>query len=152
MRTVTQLLLALTALVLMNGCTAAKRVSPVSNTFLTDVDINKQLKNMPFDHSWVWKAVDRKQYTAVYFPPVKIDTLPDNAWQSSVSPFVTSRADYDERAADIGEYFRARLIEEFRKDPASPLLVADRPGPGVAVFQLAFTELEFSHPIARAGA
>ena len=67
-------------IVLFGGCAAEKQFGPVSRIFLTDVDTNKQLSNMPFAHSWVWVDVDRDKYKAVYVRPVRTDTLSADAW------------------------------------------------------------------------
>lgn len=133
------------------GCSAKKRFDDVSTTYLQDVDVNKRMDNMPFDHSWVYNQINRDNYYGIYVPPIKTETLPKDHWTNSMSAIITSEADYLAEARDIAVYFRQRLIEEINKDPQKHFRAVDRPGPGVAVLQLALTELEFSHPVARAG-
>ncbi len=133
------------------GCAAKDRVTGVPNTFLKDVDITKKLENMPFTHSWVWKEVDPKNYDAVYLPPIKL-AMPSGSWKNSASGWITSEQDYLDEAEKIAEYFRKRIVEEIQQTPSARLGVATSPGPGVVVIEIALTELEFSHPVARAGA
>ena len=135
------------------GCSAAARVESVDNVFLTDVDVSKKLSNLPFDHSWVWsKRKTRTDYDTVYVKPIRTDTLNPENWTRSASILITSRDDYDERAREVANHFHDKVVEEFRMYPKSRYPLAAVPGPRVMVLEIALTELEFSHPVARAGA
>lgn len=143
---------AIAALMLMSSCSAAARVQSVDNTFLADVDVSKKLQNLPFDHSWVWSDRSRDDYAAVCIKPVRTDTLNQKNWSRSASAFITSSADYNEKANEVANHFQQKLIEEINTKPNHRYQVVENPTEGVIVVEFALTELEFSHPIARAGA
>jgi hypothetical protein len=144
--------LYLSALLLLAGCAAYKQVAPISNTFLQDVDVTKKLKNMPFQHSWVWVNDTRQaKFSSIYIPPVVIDTLPPDASLPSLSAFILTDADFRAKAREVADYFREQLIDRIRNYPNNSYQIADRRGRGTAVIEIAITELEFSHPAAYAG-
>ena len=153
MRRATSNFLSLSLLIAttFSACAVSQRMEPVPTTYLTDVDTTKKLENLPFQHSWVLEAVNRKDYNAVYFPPVKTEALAGSGWEKSRSSFVWSEQGYLEHASKIATYFRERVIEEVSKTANGRFKIVDAPGPGVVVFQIALTELEFAHPVMSAG-
>lgn len=141
------------SLVALGGCTAAERVSSVNDTFLEGSDMSAKRPNLPFDHSWVSAEVKRGNYQLVFIKPVRTDKLPPDAWKRSASYAITSKDDYDEAAARLATYFRGQLREQIKEQPNHEFTLADNStGPRTLVIEIALTELEFSHPVARAGA
>jgi hypothetical protein len=134
------------------SCAAKQRVVGVPRTFLEDVNIDKKLENLPFDHSWARPGAKKSSYGQVYFKPVRTDLLPPDAWNNSASMFITGEEDYRAEAKELAKYFREQLIDDVRSAPKKRYTVVNSAGPGVLVVEIALTELEFSHPIARAGA
>ena len=58
------------AILMLSACSAYKHVTPISNTFLQDVDVTKKMENMPFEHSWVWvQDIDRSKFKSIYVAP-----------------------------------------------------------------------------------
>lgn len=139
-------------LLVLSGCAAKSRFSGISSPYLSDVDTTKKIKNLPFDHSWVW-ATDLKptDYTAVYVKPVRIDTLSEESWLNSMSPLITSREDFLTKAKAVADYFHEQFIEQYNAIPDHRYKMVNAPGPKVMTVELVLTELEFGHPAAVAG-
>lgn len=136
--------------IVLAACSAYQRVSPIEKTFLEDVDTSKKIENLPFQHSWVRPGANPYDYREIFVKPIRLDKLPPNAWETSLSAFITSRDDYLNHASELGRYFHAQLREKLHSHPAARFSVVNTVKPGTAVIEIAFTELEFSHPIARA--
>lgn len=134
------------------GCAAHDRITGVSNTFLEDVDIRAKKENLPFDHSWSKEGVHKGNYSKVFIKPVRLDKLPDDSWKTSASAAIPGKADYLESVKELGGYFRSQLAMKISQTPNSKISLSNGPGPGTLIVEIAFTEVEFSHPIARAGA
>ncbi len=135
---------------LFASCAVKERIVGVNNTFLQDVDVTKKHDNMPFAHSAMYGEVNSKDYSAIYIKPVRIDTLSENAWETSIAGTIHSKEDYLREAGAIAEYFHEQLIQRFQAYPDGRLRVVDQGGPGVAVVEIALTELQFSHPLVKA--
>ena len=135
---------------ILGGCAVRDRITPVSNTFLEDVDTTKRLSTLPYQHSWVSSKFDGRSYRKIFIKPVRVDRLDHDGWTRSASAAITSKDDYVLEASALAAFFRSELIEKVRSFEGGRFQIATRPGPGVAVLELAFTELEFSHPAARA--
>ncbi len=133
------------------SCAAKQRVTGVSDTFLKDVDITSKRANLPYEHAWVNPDLNRSKFTSVYIKPIRTDLLPADGWQSSASAFVTSKEEYLEKAQEIAEYFRSELIAKANESQAKRLQLVDTPSVDTLVVEIALTELELSHPVARAG-
>lgn len=146
--------LGMCALISVNvlGCALHDRVTSVNDTFLEDVNIRSKLDTLPYDHSWVRSGFNGKIYNKLYVKPIRTDFLPDNEWQRSASPFINSKDDYQRQAKEVAAYFKASLEQKIRSYEGNRLTLVDRPGSDVLTLELALTELEFSHPVARAAA
>jgi hypothetical protein len=131
------------------GCSAYKRIDSVPTTFLEGVDTTKSIDNLPFSHAWVKPGFDGRMYRKVYLPKIRTDLLPIDQWKRSSSPLLSSKQEYNSAAEEIASFFRTQLIEGINKYPENRFLVVDTPGSDVLTLQIALTELEFSHPIAR---
>lgn len=138
--------------VLGAGCTAKERITPVSDTFLEGVDISAKRPNLPFDHSWASEAARSGDYQSVLIKPIRTDKLAADAWKRSASYAITSKEDFDEAAERLATYFRDQIREQISSQSNRRVSVVNRPAPKTMVIEIAFTELEFSHPVARAGA
>lgn len=89
-------------------------------------------------------------YHAVIIKPIRTDLLADE-WHASMSGFIATKEIYNKKAREVADYFRQQLIEDINNYPNAQYTVADIPGHGVATVEIVLTELEFSHPVARAG-
>ncbi len=134
------------------GCSVSDRAKPISNTFLEDRDVTTVDSSLPFSHAWEDPKADYKKYTKVYFRSVSIDRLPPDAWKASSSSFMTSQDDYVSEAKLLAKYFLDQLNAEVLEYPDGPIKVTDKADEHTLVFDFAFTELEFSHPIQNTGA
>lgn len=142
---------ALTALSLA-ACSLHDRVASVDNTFLEDVDVSQKLVNIPYDHAWVRPGFDGRVYPKLYLKPIRLDKLGENAWMKSASSFITSRESYLEEAKEIADYLQEQLVKQINEYPNPSVTLVDRPDERTLTLEIALTELEFSHPIARAAA
>jgi hypothetical protein len=142
----TRLVLVLTLLLFLPSCAITNRTKAISDTFLSDVDVSKQLDNMHFNHSWVWTDVTHNQYQAVIVKPVRLDLLKPDGWKASISTLLRTKEAYEEKAQEIAKYFQEQLIEKINSYPERRYTVVDKADSGVAVIEIALTELEFSHP------
>jgi hypothetical protein len=140
------------ALLSLCSCSAKARVTGVKNTFIPDVDITSKLPNLPFEHAWVDPQFKDLDYSSIYFKPVRVDLLPKDGWESSASPMVTSEQDYIAKAKEIAAYFHSELLNRTNNIHTKKLTLSTVPGDKTLVIEIALTELEFSHPIARVGA
>ena len=137
---------------LLAACAARSRVIPIGNTFLEDVDTTKSLENLPFDHAWVHRSVLKASYDSIYIKPVRLDLLPRDAWRMSTSSIIDSEEAYLEKAKEIATYFEEQLREKFANSDSQWLRVVGTPNQRSLTLEIAFTELEFSHPLVRAAA
>lgn len=138
--------------VCLASCAASKRMSgELPKTFLDDVDTSLKIERLPFDHAWTNPAVRWADYDGVFIKPVRSDLLPKEKWLESLSPAIDSEAVYFEEAGTLAAYFQDQLKEKIGKREGQHLAkLAPAPGPKVAVIEIAFTELEFSHPLQKA--
>lgn len=144
-------ILSSTVITGLSSCAVKDRVTDVNDTFLKDVDISAKRPNLPFDHSWVNPNFKKSDFDAVYFKPIRTSYL-KGQWAASTSVAVTSEEDFMSKATEIAAYFRSELIKRSNAIRRKKLAVANQPAPGTLVVDIALTELELSHPIARAGA
>lgn len=135
---------------LVSGCSAKKRITPVSNTFLEDVDISHKEENLPFDHSWVNAKVKPGHYKAILIKPIRTDLIPKSDWRKSESTLIKSESDYFKEADLIVNHFKDEIIKYLSEHKQQRIKIAQAPGPEVAELSIVMTELEFSHPAARA--
>jgi hypothetical protein len=135
----------------LTACAAKQRVTSINNVFLEDVDISSTRPNLPFEHAWVSPNYSKSEFKGVYIKPIRIDLLPPNEWNKSASAFVRSEEEFREKARDIAEYFRGELVEKTRSSSKQRLRVVNSPSPDSLVIEIAITELELAHPVARAG-
>lgn len=152
-RSTRRLLLLFVGSVLFSSCAWHERMAAdLPKTFLEDADISKTEERLPFDHAWLKPGVDWASYTGVYVKPIRTDRLPRDQWSNSRSAIITSQEDYLGEADALARYFHERLIAELKDRKGVHLsAVKGQPGPGVVVVELAFSELQFSHPLAKAG-
>jgi len=143
---------ALALLGTVSGCAINNRTKPISNTFLEDRDTTVKDKTLPFDHAWVKQGLPNDYYTKVYFRSVTTSKLPKDEYKASVSTYILSKEDFNKEADLLAAYFQQQLIEKATKYPKATVAVVDKAGPHTLVFDIAFTELEFSHPVTNAGA
>ncbi len=146
----TSIVLFLPILVGLLGCSAYQRTEPVPKTFLEDVDTTKRIKNLPFQHAWVKPGFDGSKFHKIYLAPIRTDLLPIEQWERSYSQALSTKAEYLEAVHEIRNYFASQLREEFSNYPDTRIVIVTKPSADVLTLQLAFTEIEFSHPIARA--
>ena len=149
------LLLVLCSSLALGSCAVKKRIDPLLKTHLETVDTSKKIESMPFQHSHMHTALPpedfKAKYKAIFIKPVRTDLIAEGQWKKSVSPLITSEKDYQAKAQEIAKYFRERLSKELNDHPKPKFTLAKEPGEGVVALDIALTEIEFSHPLARAG-
>lgn len=134
------------------GCATNDRVKPLTNAFLEDRDVSVKDETLPLSHAWIDPELPNGgYYTKVFYRSVTIDKLPDDAWKASASPVLISKAEYLRLAQNLADYFKQRLIDETTTFKNKSFSVVEQPEAGGLVFDIAITELEFSHPITKAG-
>ena len=140
------------AMIFVCGCAANERTKPISNTFLEDRDVTVADETLPFNHAWSDSHIQPGFYTKVFFRSVSIDKLPKDAWKDSKSNYITSEEEFLHEAKLLADYFRDQLNAEVIANKDGAVKVTDKAEPHTLVFDIAFTELEFSHPIENTGA
>jgi hypothetical protein len=133
------------------GCAAREHVKPISNSYLEDRDVTVADDSLPFNHAWIDPNIPSGHYTKVFFRTVTIEKLPKGAWKASKSPYISSEKDYLKEAKLLSEHFLDRLNTKVKKYPKGTFVVTDKGESGGLVFDIAITELEFTHPIEKAG-
>jgi hypothetical protein len=133
------------------GCAVKERTNPLPQTFLEGRDVSHTDKTLPFKHAWIEPNLPQKDYSNVYFRSVTADTLPEKAWEASKSTFLTKEREYKKLASELAEYFKQQLINKVATFPDGVVSVVESPQPKGLIFDIALTELEFSHPIEKAG-
>ncbi len=135
---------------LFTGCSAYKRVADVNPIFLEGVDVHSKIDNLPFDQAWVKDDFDGRKYSKLIIKPIRTDLL--TGWERSMSAFIASKESYDLEARKIADYFHAQLVKDIEEYNDNRILVTEKAGADVLTMEIALTELEFSHPVARAAA
>ena len=133
------------------GCAVKERTDPLPRAFLEGRDMTQTDKTLPFKHAWIEPNLPQEDYTNVFFRSVTADTLPEKAWEASKSTFLTSEDEYKRLAHNLAEYFKQQLINKVANFPKGTVSVVESPQPKGLIFDVAITELEFSHPIQKAG-
>ena len=133
------------------GCAVQERTKALPSIYLEDRDVTVTDKTLPFKHAWIDPKLPEENYTNVYFRTVTADKLPEGAWEGSKSTFLTKESEYKKLAGELAEYFKAELIQSVSSYPNGVMSVVESPQPRGLILDIAFTELEFSHPIQKAG-
>jgi hypothetical protein len=139
------------ALVATAGCATNDRIKPLPTTFLEDRDTTIKDDTLPLSHAWIDPEHPHGYYTKVYYRSVTVDRLPEDAWRGSMSTFLTSKAGYEKLAQSLADYFKQKLVEKTTKYKNGTFSVTDKAEEHGLVFDFAITELEFSHPVSKAG-
>lgn len=139
------------ALLVSVGCAVQERAKPISNTFLEDRDVTVADDLIPFNHAWIDPATPEDYYTKVFFRSVSVDHLAKDAWLESRSPFMTTEDAFQEEARRLADFFRQQLALKASKYPNATMEVAQNASERTLVFDIAITELDFTHPIEKAG-
>ena len=136
----------------MQGCAVNERTKPISNVYLEDRDVTATDDSLPFNHAWIDPSIKPGDYTKVFFRSVTIDKLAKNSWKDSSSTYITSEQDFTKEATLLADYCKSQFNDEVISRKDAPITVTDHAGPHTLVFDMALTELEFSHPLPNAGA
>lgn len=136
----------------LTGCAIQERTLPISNTFLEDRDVTVVDDDLPFNHAWIEPELPQSYYSKVFFRSVSIDRLPPDAYKASKSIYMTNKKEFLKEAQALADYFKEELNLKVQKYPKGTFVVTDHAEEHGLVFDIVFTELEFSHPITRAGA
>ena len=134
----------------VSGCAAKNRAAPISNAFLEDRDTTVVDETLPFNHAWIDTELPNT-YDKVFFRSVSIDKIPSDTWKGSESMVIKNKADFDNEAQKLGEYFKKQLNEKVEKFKKGKFTTIEQPVKGGLVFDIALTELEFAHPVVQAG-
>lgn len=133
------------------GCAIQERTKDLPPIFLEDRDLTQTDKTLPFKHAWIDPNLPPESYTNVFFRKVTADTLPADGWEASKSIFLTKESEYKKLANDLADYFKQELVSAVSTYPKGVVTVVESPQPRGVIFDIALTELEFSHPIQKAG-
>jgi hypothetical protein len=133
------------------GCAVKERTNPLPHTFLEDRDITVVDKTLPFKHAWIDPELSEERYTNVWFRTVTASSLPKDSWEASKGTLLTKESEYRKLADELAEYFRQELVENVANYKDGVVSVVDSAQPRGLIFDIALTELEFSHPIQKAG-
>jgi hypothetical protein len=144
--------LLISASLLLIGCSSKEELIALNKTFLHDVDPNSRIKNLPFDHSWARQDLERKHYDWIYLAPVRSDLIEADAWEANISVAIVSEEGYKEEVEELAQHFGKQLRKEIKKSFGKRIKFAKRPTKNTAIIETALTEVQFSHPIASAGA
>jgi hypothetical protein len=136
----------------LTGCAIQERTLPISNTFLEDRDITAVDDDLPFNHAWIEPGLPQNYYSKVFFRSVTIDRLAPDAFKASKSIYMTNKKEFLTEAQGIADYFKEQLNQKVQKYPKGTFVVTESAEEHGLVFDIAITELEFSHPVTRAGA
>ncbi len=151
MRRLNRILLSLIAVVVVvTGCAAKDRAAPITNLFLEDRDTTVIDETLPFNHAWIDSNLPNT-YDRVFFRSVSIEKIPADAWKKSESMVISNKEDFQKEAKKLAEYFQAQLNEKVSKYKKGKFTTVTEAVKGGLVFDLAFTELEFAHPLVQAG-
>lgn len=135
------------------SCSAYQRVAaPLPDTFLEGADLTSTIETLPFDQAWVRADFDGHHYRKLFLKPVRTDLLPEDSWMKSASFLIASQSDYERESRAIADYFYTELLRRIQEYPDNRIEIVNAGGPKILVAEIALTELEFSHPVARAGA
>lgn len=147
----TRVLLATLVAQMFVACAAKEHVKPISKVYLEDRDVSVTDDSLPFNHAWIDPQIPPGHYTKVFFRLVTIDKLPKGAWKASKSPYITSEKSFLKEAKLLADYFVECLNTKVKKYPKGTFVITDKAEPGGLVFDIAITELEFTHPVEKAG-
>jgi hypothetical protein len=135
----------------MVGCAVKERTNPLPHTYLEGRDMTVVDKTLPFKHAWIDPNLPEEQYTNVWFRTVTADTLPKDSWLASKGTLLSKESEFKKLADDLAAYFKQELIEKVANYKNGVISVVDSAEPRGLIFDIALTELEFSHPIQKAG-
>jgi hypothetical protein len=135
----------------MVGCAVKERTNPLPQTFLEGRDMTVVDKTLPFKHAWIDPNLPEEQYTNVWFRAVTADTLPKDSWLASKGTLLAKESEFKKLADELAAYFKQELIEKVANYKNGVVSVVDSAEPRGLIFDIALTELEFSHPIQKAG-
>lgn len=133
------------------GCAVSERTKPVPTTFLEDRDVTVSDETLPFKHAWVDPELPEGNYTNVFFRSVTADTLPPESWRASKGAFLSNEEQFKKLANKLAQHFKDELESEVSTYKNGVVAVVESPEPKGLIFDIALTELEFSHPIQKAG-
>lgn len=133
------------------GCAVKERTEPLPQTYLEGRDVSVADKTLPFKHAWIDPSLPEEQYTNVWFRTVTADTLSEESWLASKGTLLSKESEYKKLADELANYFKQELIEKVANYKDGVISVVDSAQPRGLIFDIALTELEFSHPIQKAG-
>jgi len=106
--------------------------------------MREQRERAPFDRVWVKPGFNKNFYNGLLISQVNTDYLLENTGWAAANP---ASKRLEQSAMDLASFTRETFIKEFRGDPRRRFPIIDRPGPGVAVLELAIVELVPSHAV-----
>jgi hypothetical protein len=133
------------------GCAVKERANPLPQTFLEGRDVASVDKHLPFKHAWIDPSLPEEQYTSVWFRSVTADTLPKDSWLASKGTLLSKESEFKALAGELAAYFKQELIEAVANYKGGVVSVVESAQPRGLIVDVALTELEFSHPIQKAG-
>jgi len=98
----------------------------------------------PFDRAWVKPGFNKNFYNGLIISQVNTGYLLENTGWAAANP---ASKKLEQSAMDLALFTRETFIKAFRADPRHRFPIVSRPGPGVAVLDLAIVELVPSHAV-----
>jgi len=140
-------------LLIVAGCSIQQRTAPLPQTFLEDVDISEQVENVPFQHAWIIpEDSSQKTYSKLFIKPIRTDRIPKDAWHRSSSLLLRTEEAYNLEVQGLANVFYQEFLNELQKVPTKRFEVVSTPTNDTIMVEVAFTDVEFSHPVTRAAA
>lgn len=113
--------------------------------FLADPEkMTAQRGRAPFDRAWVKPGFNKNFYNGLIISQVNTGYLLENTGWAAANP---ASKKLEQSAMDLALFTRETFIKAFRADPRHRFPIVSRPGPGVAVLELAIVELVPSHAV-----
>jgi hypothetical protein len=146
----------------LTGCSAvqsgsneikAVAVEPAPDTgFIEHPELQSERSDLPFQKVWIKPGFDKSGYRDLIVAPVDTQHMLKMDWLHSLSS-ANWLANVKKDTAELAQYFRDRVVKEFKEDPKHRFQVIEyagqRKGPTLRL-ELALIEIDPSQPVLHA--
>ncbi len=134
------------------SCAFKEGTSPAEPSgFLSEVDQAAIVEGQPWDHSWE-RSPDYSKYTAIFFEPVRIDFISEEAKEQQIESSSLNEDQYAEKVNALADYFDKRLEKSFKSTRKQRLELVESINDTTMVVEIAMTEVVFHRPASYAAA